>query len=390
MTPEDIVAFAEGLSRISAAGGGPKAFATHLAHELAATVLIEDADAKHLATAGAGDVPTAIREVVDTRGAVARTLIHMQNGRAGTAMPIFVGEAHLGWLAVFGSSLSGGDYFIRLTASAIGVELARESGGAPGRRRTFWERLIGGVYSDATTARDDAATRGITLSNNYVAVALEVEVLDEAHGAAEYTELRRAAAEAFRNMEADVALLESGATLTLLIPASREVDVANIRTAASLFPRTLAKKLPEVRVAGGVGERSSLLHAGVSVSQATKAMQIGRRMFGMGRVALYDDLGAYPFLFEGAETTVWFGFAERTLAPLRAYDEKHQTELERTLGLYFSLGENVKTAAAELGVHRHTVFYRLRQIADICGCKLESPHDQLTLRLAIAINALIK
>jgi purine catabolism regulator len=73
---------------------------------------------------------------------------------------------------------------------------------------------------------------------------------------------------------------------------------------------------------------------------------------------------------------------------LRAYDEKHQTELERTLRLYFATGQNVKTAAADLNVHRHTVFYRLRQIAEISGRSLESAHDQLTLRLAIAIDAL--
>ena len=82
------------------------------------------------------------------------------------------------------------------------------------------------------------------------------------------------------------------------------------------------------------------------------------------------------------------GLARTVLAPLRAYDEKHQTELERTLSLYFSTGQNVKTTASELNVHRHTVFYRLRQINEICGRSLESAHDQLTLRLAIAINAL--
>jgi DNA-binding PucR family transcriptional regulator len=56
--------------------------------------------------------------------------------------------------------------------------------------------------------------------------------------------------------------------------------------------------------------------------------------------------------------------------------------------LYFSVGENVKTAAEQLNVHRHTVFYRLRQIGEICACKLDDPHDQLTLRMAMAIDAL--
>ena len=91
---------------------------------------------------------------------------------------------------------------------------------------------------------------------------------------------------------------------------------------------------------------------------------------------------------EGADVERLRAFAVLTLAPLRAYDEKHQTELERTLKLYFKVGQNVKTAAEQLNVHRHTVFYRLRQIAEITGRSLESPHDQLTLRLAVAIDEL--
>ncbi len=76
------------------------------------------------------------------------------------------------------------------------------------------------------------------------------------------------------------------------------------------------------------------------------------------------------------------------LAPLRAYDAKHQTELERTLKLYFDVGQNVKTASERLNVHRHTVFYRLRQIADISSRSLDSAGDQLTFRLAIAVDEL--
>jgi DNA-binding PucR family transcriptional regulator len=93
-------------------------------------------------------------------------------------------------------------------------------------------------------------------------------------------------------------------------------------------------------------------------------------------------------LYEGADVERLRAFASETLAPLRSYDEQHQTELERTLKLYFKAGQNVKTAASELNVHRHTVFYRLRQIGEILGHALDSPQDQLTLRLAVAIDEL--
>ena len=103
----------------------------------------------------------------------------------------------------------------------------------------------------------------------------------------------------------------------------------------------------------------------------------------------HDDLGVYPLLLRGGvDREELQTFAVGVLEPLRTYDEKHQTELVRTLRLFFDVGQNIKVAAAELNVHRHTIFYRLRQIGDIGGFDLDSPHDQLTLRTAIALDAL--
>ncbi len=391
MTPEQVVAFAEALSRIAAGGGGPKAFAGYLAQQLGVTVLVEDVEWRHLATAGSvSSAPPSVRDLLEDTAAASRKLYALRNGASGAALPIFAGETHLGWLAVFGATLSStAEPAIRLTASAIGVELARERGGGRSRKRTFWDRLLAHGYHDSIAAKDEATARGIALADQYVALALETEVSDEATAAAEISTVRAAALDAF-HADKDVGVLERAATLLLLIPAEREVDVANIRTAASLLPRNAARKHSGLTFSGGVGERLPLLSAARSAEQATNALVIGRRILGSGNVCAYDDLGIYPLLLEGGTTQSLRQFAERTLAPLRAYDEKHQTELERTLALYFSVGENVKTAAEHLSVHRHTVFYRLRQISEICGCKLESPHDQLTLRTALAIDALNK
>ena len=379
MTSEELVAYAEELSRIAAAGGGPKAFAAHLARELGAAVVLEDGDGKHIAAAGtASTAVPAIRDVEN-------------NGRPARVVPVSLGDAVLGRLAVIGDAAMAADpALVRLTASAIAVEFAREDGGRHGRGRAFWQRLIDGAYADAVSARDDAAARGITLAPHYVAVALELEGADEASASTDVAELRRIAGQAFTAPEATVALLDYAGALLLLVPAPREVDGANIRTAAALFPRTLAKKAAQARVSGGVGGRSTMLSVGRSVEEATNALIVARRMYGAGHVMSYGDLGVYPLLYAGAQPDALAGFARRTLEPLRAYDEKHQTELARTLALYFSVGENVKTAAAALNVHRHTVFYRLRQIAEICGCSLEDPHAQLTLRLALALDALLK
>lgn len=298
-------------------------------------------------------------------------------------------DKRLGQISVFGErDLDELEHLVRLTAGAIGVELAREQGGQPGRRRAFWERLATQAYVDASAARDDAAARGISLATHYVAIALEPEVTGEQTAAADQAALREAAVQTFRSGEADAGQWERGATLFFFVPAAREIDSANARTAASLLGRNLQKKHPQLRVGGGVGTRVPFIDLQVSVAQAAAALTISRRLYGTGRVGIHDELGAYPLLLAGADAPALREFAMRTLAPLRAYDEKHQTELERTLRIYFAVGENVKTASEQLNVHRHTVFYRLRQIGEICTCKLDDPHDQLTLRMAMAIDAL--
>jgi DNA-binding PucR family transcriptional regulator len=377
MTAEEIVVFAEGLSRVAASGGGAKALAAYLAERTQTGVLVEDAEWKRVTGAGSTQLPASSRDASATQ-----------------TLPISAGSTTLGYLSIFAPNSKAPAHpehvatLLRLTAAAIAVELAREHDGGRGRRRTFWERLVARAYHDPIAARDDAAARGITCASQYVAVVLEPDVTDEANAAAQVAELRAMATEAFRAGDADLGVLERAALLVLLVPATREVDAENVRTAATLLPKTLAKRKSTVRITGGVGSVEGLLSAARSVEHAEAALTISRTIYGPGHVSVYDDLGAYPLLLHGASADVLRAFSQRVLAPLRAYDEKHQTELERTLRLYFSTGQNVKTAAADLNVHRHTVFYRLRQIADISGRSLESAHDQLTLRLAIAIDAL--
>ncbi len=383
MTNEQLVEFAERLSQIAASGGGPKALAAHLAAAIGSSVLLEDLRWHRLAAAGTGDIPASARETVESGG-------------PGRSIQVVAGSAHVGWLSVFGNgappasddAMRDLELLMRLTGAAIGIELARQPDAARGRRAEFWERLIGRTHHDLNAARDDAVASRLILAPAYLAIALEREAGDETARSGDLTELRTIAAEAFRSSDADLGFLERGATLLIFVPAMREVDASNARTAAALLPKAVAKRKAGLRLTGGVGTVETPIALHQSADAAVAALAIGRRVFGAGRVASYDELGAYPLLYEGADARRLQTFARRILTPLRTYDEKHQTELERTLRLFFEVGQNVKTAAAHLNVHRHTVVYRLRQIGEICACTLESPHDQLTLRLAVAIDAI--
>jgi purine catabolism regulator len=394
LSGDDLVEFAENLARIACAGGGPSALISHLAAFLDAAVLAEDAEWRHLALAGAAGrtVPPSARDLIAAAGRVNEALVRLQPPGGGEALAakIKAGETPLGWISVFADRPLGARAgALRLTAAAVAVELSRDAGGGKNRRRSFWERLIARAYDDPFEAKDDAASRGIALAPAYAAVAVEAEGLDEESATAKNAELRRICLDTLRTGTGEVVVLERGAGFVFLCPAPLEVDAANVRTAATMIGRAAAKAHFGAKLVGGVGRTAEAVQVYRTVEEARASLAICRRMFGGGRVMAYEDLGIYPMLLRGhAVKEELRAFADTILEPLRAYDEKHQTELIKTLRLYFAVGQNVKVAAAELSVHRHTVFYRLRQIGDISGYDLDSPHDQLTLRTAMAIDAL--
>lgn len=393
---ETLLTYAEALARVAASGGGAQALAAHLAAAIDAAVLVEDAQWRHLAAAGTGEraIPPSVRDLLpkDAEGDEAVALTPPADAHA-RAFPVRAGEARLGWLSIFPTGtriLEDRAGLIRLTAAQIAVELSRDAGGGRGRRRGFWDRLLARAYEDPLEAKEDAQARGIALAPGYVAVAVEGDGLDETVAAQKNAEIRRVCLDTLGTRTGDVVVVERGGGFFFLVPAPLEVDAANARTAATLIPRGVQRAgLGEVKIVGGVGRHAEMLHVAQSVDEAREAMIIARRMFGGGRVMPYDDLGVYPLLHRtGATREDWRAFATRVLEPLRAYDEKHQTELVRTLELFFAVGQNIKEAAAQLNVHRHTVFYRLRQIGEIGRLDLDSPHDQLTVRAALAVDAL--
>jgi DNA-binding PucR family transcriptional regulator len=393
--PEALLSYAEALARVAAGGGGPQALAAHLATAIDAAVLVEDAQWRHLAVAGTGEraIPPSVRDLLpkDASAEEGVALAAPADPRA-RAYPVRAGEARLGWISVFPIGPRSSDEqagLVRLTAAQIAVELSREAGGGRGRRRGFWDRLLARAYEDPLEAREDAQARGISLALGYVAVAIEGEGLDEAIAAQKNAEIRRVCLDTLGTRTGEVIVIERGGGYFFLVPAPLEVDAANARTAATLIPRGITRAGLDVKVVGGVGRHAEMIGVAQSVDEARESMIIARRMFGGGRVMPYDDLGVYPLLHRtGATREDWRAFATRVLDPLRAYDDKHQTELVRTLKLFFDVGQNIKEAAARLNVHRHTVFYRLRQIGEIGRLDLDSPHDQLTVRAALAVDAL--
>jgi purine catabolism regulator len=75
--------------------------------------------------------------------------------------------------------------------------------------------------------------------------------------------------------------------------------------------------------------------------------------------------------------------AEEVLGPLIDYDERHNTELVRSLRVFLQCNRSWTRATAELFVHRQTLVYRMSRVEQLTGRRLNETRDVAELWLAL-------
>ena len=110
----------------------------------------------------------------------------------------------------------------------------------------------------------------------------------------------------------------------------------------------------------------------------------------MNNVKHYDDLGLYRILaFEGLQGEL-IEFCSDTIKPLIEYDKVNNSELTKTLKIYFECDGNMKKISEKMYVHYNTIIYRVQQIKDITGLDLENGDSRLNLEIALKAMDLIQ
>jgi len=103
-----------------------------------------------------------------------------------------------------------------------------------------------------------------------------------------------------------------------------------------------------------------------------------------GPVVRFDvaaDLGPYRLLYRLWDAPELHAYSAEALGELPARDRRGT--LRETLLVYLEVGGSHVDAAGRLGIHRNTLAYRLRQIADATGRDPADPSTRLFLHLAL-------
>ncbi|MFE7901093.1 PucR family transcriptional regulator [Streptomyces sp. NPDC057424] len=130
----------------------------------------------------------------------------------------------------------------------------------------------------------------------------------------------------------------------------------------------------------GLSAPAGPIAASAAYKQAEQALSVARRR---GRVLVeHEQMAAGSVLPLLADDAVR-AFADGMLRPLYEHDATGRGDLVASLRAWLSKHGQWDAAAAELGVHRHTLRYRMRRVEEILGRSLDDPDVRMELWLSL-------
>ncbi|MEV7281951.1 PucR family transcriptional regulator [Streptomyces sp. NPDC093111] len=141
-----------------------------------------------------------------------------------------------------------------------------------------------------------------------------------------------------------------------------------------------SREAEEVGIVVGLSAPTGPIAAAAAYKQAEQALSVARRR---GRALVeHEELAAGSVLPLLADDAVR-AFADGLLRALYEHDATGRGDLVASLRAWLSRHGQWDAAAADLGVHRHTLRYRMRRVEEILGRSLDDPDVRMELWLAL-------
>jgi purine catabolism regulator len=335
-------------------------------------------------------------------------------GGSRSLLPIVVGGSPAGFLVLHRGERPEPFHqvVVHHLATAIALELAKDQAVAHTERRLvgdFLDALLEGELSGEETRR---RLRFLGLGQS-PAVAVLVAHATEAPGRALAP---GGATEALRRLVEDrlsrkpapyvasvhedqvVALFEAGDPAAARDTAEAVAEGVAAKGVVARFglgtpasdPRALRRTYQEARFALAAAATAEAPPRPEGSGAPRRGAPVGREGSGeprrgapVGRVARVEDLGSHRLLLALQEDAALEALSRGLLAPLRAYDRRQHGDLVASLRTFLEHNGNWEAAARALGVHRHTLRYRIRRVAELTGRDLESAGDRVEFWLAL-------
>uniref|UniRef100_A0AAU2VLT7 PucR family transcriptional regulator n=1 Tax=Streptomyces sp. NBC_00008 TaxID=2903610 RepID=A0AAU2VLT7_9ACTN len=191
----------------------------------------------------------------------------------------------------------------------------------------------------------------------------------------------------------ETAASRSGETV-LMVPEGERLVVLAADGGAAVAACTAHAETQEERpahepaddspVVVGLSAPAGPIAVSAAYKQAEQALSVARRR---GRALVeHEELATGSVLPLLADDAVR-AFADAMLRALYEHDTKGRGDLVASLRAWLSHHGQWDAAAADLGVHRHTLRYRMRRVEEILGRSLDDPDSRMELWLALKVTS---
>jgi purine catabolism regulator len=360
------------LSRASLSPNVAREVVNRLAKALRCWVLLLDQDGGLRASTAVGrmHLPRIRIDLARLRDGSRPTSLSMTvAGDSVALLPLSVrGRVH-GFLAVGRSvPLTGTEQSILTTAVALlCADLQGMWGALDGQRRDRLAVLKIALEGEIMLAQSISQVLDTECPEGDLRVALlgappdhEIELLERAEND-----------HALLSLRALVAKWERGRVVVLMPPAE-----GDIRTLESLL-----RHVPHAR--GAVSDP-------VPARELPEAWRRVRSVFNSapgtaGKLALASDVATAGLMrhLGGDKARGW---ADALLAPLTATGRKSKVDLRHTLRTFLAHNGQADASASALGIHRHTLRYRMGKVAEVLGRDIDDPTTRAELWVALQFD----
>ncbi len=326
------------------------------------------------------------------------------HGLARVVEPILIRHEIVGYLSLLGDG-STFDYSERLVlnhvAPIFALEFARdrERSEVAGRYHVeAFMSVLQGQYQQPEEILARVRHLGYDLTGPHTVVLFETSMNEEN---ATLSLWARRIREEMMRLWPTCWLMSDASRVTALVPITALTDeeqqgeteeeqtlVARIERFVTRL-RQVRGNVPLPLFSCGIGRTAAQVQ-GIpqSFREAQRAVEIGRRLFGEGKIHSFARLGIYRLLFYLDGQSELTTFYQEMLGPLLDYDARHDGTYIKTLECYFQYNGNLSQTARTMHFHRNSLIYRLERIEEILGRSLEDAELRLSLQIALKIHHL--
>jgi len=392
------------LMQLSIQGAGIAGICTHLARVCEKWVILQDANEESLFQAA----PPGKEE--QTLPATLSDDELQKQGLARVMLPVQIPHEIVGYLSLIGAS-DDFDHLERLlmgqAAPILSLEFARERERSKVESRYQSEAfmdVVQGSYQQVEEIQARARLLGHDLSVPQAVVIFELAPDETSYTAGgPHTHWSKRMREELLRTWPNAWVIHEPRRVMALLPcpnvttpretashlSDEEALLTSLERAQSRLQPQQARHKPFY--SGGIGQISHEIHTIPQAwREAQQALEIGRRLFGEGKLHSFSRLGIYRLLFPLYGEQALLDFYQETLGPLLdAENRSHQALLE-TLEGFFRCNGNLSETARTMHLHRNSLLYRLSRIEELLGRSLEDAELRLSLQIALKIRVLLE